>query len=176
MSYCTAVLFYRFQCLPVQPILVIHFIVEALDDGSGGVTPTRWIICGSVVAIVMLTTMVIGIICHKKCHSKRNGTSDTRSEDPSVITEVTDNNQLHLGQYSFGNLPDLPSPVGRLPNPSPDLLEGAMGPAVPIEDQASGYSRQNKISVQKEGVPPPLYDQDENDEAMTDAKPPSYSP
>ena len=117
------------------------------------------------------------MFCYRKRRAAADGDSDSRSEDPTVMTSVTDADQYHVGPYPFGDMPDLPSSNGRMANVPPDLLEGAVGPAVlDLEDQASGYSHQNMINDKKEGVPPPLYDQDENDPAVIDAKPPPYTP
>ena len=140
---------------------------------SGGFTTTQWTVCISVVTIVILVTIAMAVFCYRKRRrdSATDGGSDTRSDNPTVMTSVTDAEQYHVGPYPFGDLPDLPSSAGMVPNTPPDLLEGAVGPAVtPPEHQ------ENMINKQKEGVPPPLYDQAENDDPILDSKPPPYSP
>ena len=162
----------------IRLVFTCCFFAGVLQHKSEGFTTTQWIICISVVTIVILVTITTAVICYRKRRSGADGDSDSRSEDPTVMTSATDTDQYHVGPYPFGDLPDLPSSTGRMPIAPPDLLEGAVGPAVlPLEDQASGgYSHQNMINDKKEGVPPPLYDQDENDPDVIDAKPPPYTP
>ena len=175
LSCCVFRVVWIYEDYAVFPMLSTFTIVGKPKEESDGFTLTQWAICISVVTIVIVVVIVTGIICHRKCHSNADGGSDTRSDDPTVVTSVSENDQYHLRQYPFGDLPDLPSSTGRMPNIPPDLLNGAVGPAIPT-DQASGYSHQNRINDKKEGIPPPLYDPDETDLSAIDAKPPPYSP
>ena len=160
-----------------NPILLDSIVTEGpTKDESEGFTVTQWVICVSVLTMVMIIVIIAtGVILRRKCRS-RDAANDIRSEDPTVVTSVNENEQYHLGQYPFGDLPHLPSSTGRMPSMPPDLLRGAVGPALPLEDEASGYSHQNRLNDKKEGVPPPLYDQDETDMSVIDSEPPPYSP
>ena len=104
-----------------------------------------------------------------------------RSESPTVVTIVTDSDQYPMGQYPFGELPDLPSrSFGAVPTSTnahqgrPDVLQGAMGPVSPLKMDQS--QKDNTLNERRKDVPPPLYEDNENDPSDVDMKPPAYSP
>ena len=146
-----------------------------MEEKSGPFTKAEWIsVVVVVVVLVIVITTATSFLCHRKRRlATRDGASDTRSENPTVVTSVSEHDQYPMGQYPFGDLPDLPANVashhGTVPiYTTPDLLEGAV--ASDHEDQSQG------LKTHKEEVPPPLYDGDKSDLGATDNKPPPYSP
>ncbi len=106
-------------------------IAEPLPDEDSGFGVVKWIICAAVVVVIILIVVIAtGVVWHRKRRqAARRIPGDNQSENPStVVTTVLDQDQYSMGKYPFSNPPDLPSTIGVVPNPRPDLLEGATAP------------------------------------------------